>query len=293
MEKITFTCEIVTPVFMYGAEGSDGTPEFRPSSVKGAMRFWWRAANGALGLSEMKTKEGKLFGIVGDDKTSSRSSFSIQISEMPEESVPTKRIHYKDFGKNNKALSSKQTFSISLRSDTKETLDKAADVFVLSCLLGGFGGRSRRGFGSITIKEKNGQTYMMPTTIDKVLELLYQVSGNEFKLATDDSIIPMRTPSGSYPFIKQIQLGHATKSQVTDKVADAAHETKKNNATTYDASLGYAKGRKRFASPVYTSVIEAEHGQTRPIITTLHAQPEAGDGWPNTAVQEQFKNKIL
>ena len=46
MEKIVFECESVTPMFMYGADGK--TPELRPASVKGVMRFWWRAINGNL-----------------------------------------------------------------------------------------------------------------------------------------------------------------------------------------------------------------------------------------------------
>ena len=41
MRTITATIEVVTPMFLGGADQSpDG---IRPSSVKGALRFWWRA----------------------------------------------------------------------------------------------------------------------------------------------------------------------------------------------------------------------------------------------------------
>ncbi len=44
MEKLEATFRIVTPMFIGGADQtpSDG---IRPPSVKGALRFWWRALN--------------------------------------------------------------------------------------------------------------------------------------------------------------------------------------------------------------------------------------------------------
>jgi CRISPR-associated protein Cmr1 len=46
MEKITFECEIITPMFMYGGDGK--TLELRPSEFKGMLRFWWRALHPEL-----------------------------------------------------------------------------------------------------------------------------------------------------------------------------------------------------------------------------------------------------
>jgi len=42
VKKVTFECEVITPMFMAGADGRK--PELRPSEFKGMMRFWWRAA---------------------------------------------------------------------------------------------------------------------------------------------------------------------------------------------------------------------------------------------------------
>ncbi len=97
MKTITFTCETITPMFLSGADGS--TPELRPPSIKGALRFWWRAMNGHLDLKDkedakgdiikgLKTLESEIFGGAGDGKAV-RSSFSIQNVVMPNE---------KDFG---------------------------------------------------------------------------------------------------------------------------------------------------------------------------------------------------
>lgn len=45
VEKITFGCRVLTPLFLAGADGTerDAVPELRPPSLKGAMGFWWRA----------------------------------------------------------------------------------------------------------------------------------------------------------------------------------------------------------------------------------------------------------
>ena len=52
MKKITFGCEVITPMFLSGA---DGNPELRPPSIKGMMRFWWRAINSHLAHPNLKT----------------------------------------------------------------------------------------------------------------------------------------------------------------------------------------------------------------------------------------------
>jgi CRISPR-associated protein Cmr1 len=77
MEKLEATFRIVTPMFIGGADQSpsDG---IRPPSVKGALRFWWRALNwgrfrrpGATDASALKAlhdEEAKLFGLAADGK---------------------------------------------------------------------------------------------------------------------------------------------------------------------------------------------------------------------------------
>ncbi|MCD6398523.1 MAG: type III-B CRISPR module RAMP protein Cmr1, partial [Candidatus Aenigmarchaeota archaeon] len=70
MEKVMFNCEVVTPMFLAGADGK--TPELRPPSIKGALRFWWRATNGHLPIDKLKEKEAKIFGGSGDNEGRSK-----------------------------------------------------------------------------------------------------------------------------------------------------------------------------------------------------------------------------
>ena len=66
MDKIILKCEIVTPMFCYGADGK--TPELRAPSLKGALRFWWRAIHPNLDLERLKKEETEIFGGSGDDE---------------------------------------------------------------------------------------------------------------------------------------------------------------------------------------------------------------------------------
>ncbi len=74
-KTISFECETITPMFLSGADGR--TPELRPPSIKGMMRFWWRALHGHLAIEKLKEKEAEIFG--ASDEKIGRSKFSIQV----------------------------------------------------------------------------------------------------------------------------------------------------------------------------------------------------------------------
>jgi CRISPR-associated protein Cmr1 len=146
MSRVVFECESVTPIFMYGADGT--TPELRPASIKGLMRFWWRAINGDLPLDDLKKQEDEIFG-----NTEKKSSFSINLSNIAlkkelKNPIPHKKKGDKGYHQKN-AFIENQTFQVIFRG---KNLELISNIFKLSTLLGGFGQRSRRGFGSIRIK---------------------------------------------------------------------------------------------------------------------------------------------
>lgn len=64
MGTLNFNCRTVTPMFMAGADGK--TAELRPPSIKGILRFWWRAMH--AGDPEMREKEKMLFGGVSNSQ---------------------------------------------------------------------------------------------------------------------------------------------------------------------------------------------------------------------------------
>jgi CRISPR-associated protein Cmr1 len=98
MKSITFTCETITPMFLSGADGQ--TPELRAPSIKGALRFWWRAVNGHLELKELKEKEATIFGSPDDKGGKSLVRINVIQKDLKTEvnnMVPHKNMHQKSF----------------------------------------------------------------------------------------------------------------------------------------------------------------------------------------------------
>ncbi|TAN35431.1 MAG: type III-B CRISPR module RAMP protein Cmr1 [Candidatus Methanoperedens sp.] len=65
-------------MFLAGADGR--TPELRSPSIKGMMRFWWRALHEHLTIEKLKEDEAKIFGT--SDETIGRSKFSIRVNKQ-------------------------------------------------------------------------------------------------------------------------------------------------------------------------------------------------------------------
>ncbi|MDW8016172.1 MAG: type III-B CRISPR module RAMP protein Cmr1 [Bacteroidia bacterium] len=61
--EVSFLCEWITPALWHGADPK-GTPEVRSASLKGLLRYWWRAWVGGLAESseEMYGWEKSIFG---------------------------------------------------------------------------------------------------------------------------------------------------------------------------------------------------------------------------------------
>lgn len=171
IEKVNYTFEVVTPMFLGGADQNEA--ELRVPSIKGMLRFWWRAISDKSDISELKNEEGKLFG-----STDGKSKISLKI-DNPDISVskslfngkkfevktsrgtfPIDILHYLAYGtfkyvegnvviKEYIPAGENFVLSISAQKSVLGEIDKA-----LSYLLtfGGIGAKSRNGFGSLYCK---------------------------------------------------------------------------------------------------------------------------------------------
>jgi len=193
MEKITFTCETITPMFIAGADGQ--TPELRAPSIKGALRFWWRAVNGHLSLKELKEREAEIF---GGTNPARRSSVSVRI-DFNKKHLTEKTIlegqpsNYVDQFKNhfnlawenfNRAYQGKDAaitylfysvlfqgkrpfidiglkFDIIFTSRSQECLKKVVATFWLLVHFGGIGTRTRRGAGAFAANVKEDEKNLL------------------------------------------------------------------------------------------------------------------------------------
>jgi len=177
MKELELRMKVVTPLFMGGADNTQA--ELRPSSIKGLLRFWWRAiqppevinsvavkeqankAKGAKDIPEIVKKESKIFGGAGKDQGQSR--VHIRIVKLQDPSIEAYRgkreqvgITYLGYGvansqSNRKAIMPGYEFEvqISLRDLTPSEEEEVMDALWCMTHLGGMGSRSRRGFGSV------------------------------------------------------------------------------------------------------------------------------------------------
>lgn len=321
METITFHCKVITPMFLAGADGR--TPELRPPSIKGAMRFWWRAVNGHLELEStlrkgskseetntgLRDQEALIFGGAGGKADVGRSSFSIQVEEQEVQTGIEKLVPHKGFTA--ECFLPGSTFKIKLavqqqadgafsvkapvygREEQIFSRDKLIALFQLTSLLGGLGRRVRRGMGSFEVtaahsSEEVKEVGLESADLEGIHALLTHFS-RHFSLDKGNGVV-QNTYSGrmeKYPWIRQVQIG-SSQSQLLQKISKAAHKLKKKAGLAYEPSLGHAN-RGRFASPVYVSALTGN----KAVITTLNTIPDRNISLIDLNLQSEFKNRIL
>jgi CRISPR-associated protein Cmr1 len=172
MKAITFECETITPMFLGGADGR--TPELRPPSIKGLMRFWWRAMNAHLSLEYLKEEEVRIFGGSGEKEGRSRIVLRVKSDNEPEKGnnirndYNLKRNYNRQenrlddagisyllystvLGSGKYYIKDNQKFTVELKSQYLDALKQAVASFWALVYLGGIGTRARRGGGNIAI----------------------------------------------------------------------------------------------------------------------------------------------
>lgn len=213
MKKAVFECEVVTPMFMAGADRNK--VELRPSEFKGMMRFWWRAASSITDISELKKEESFLFGAsekgIGKGKINIRLKYNKQ--ELEKLTGRNLKQDYRFDWKYDKVkrfldgahsgigyllysvykekeyMKPGLKFDIEISSNTETELLNALASFWIALYLGGFGARSRRGAGSVRVTRiKKGNNFLhTPNFITEAKEassLLSWIKDNVI-LATD------------------------------------------------------------------------------------------------------------
>lgn len=187
MRTLKATYRIVTPLFLGGADPRQAT-DFRPPSLKGALRFWWRAcywssflsrAGGdtARALRELHAAEGRLFGTAGGTDGATQGRFLLRVhwqgkgAHKPPDPGPGlvyllgQGLYHFHNGYVRTALKADDRVEVSLlfRPGAGEDLIRQAETALLALgLLGGLGSRARKGFGSLAIERLEGGRLAVP-----------------------------------------------------------------------------------------------------------------------------------
>lgn len=181
LPSVTFDCEILTPTFLAGAR-QDGDPELRGPSLRGALRYWYRALLGGRGITEqdrLREQGAEIFGspdrasplqvrLLPYDVTEDKRKGASMIDELDESNTGTRYLWYfthptltekedkYDPSEDRRYIVPGARFEVQLLvrpdlfagEDSEEALREAARAFWLLAHLGGIGLRSRRMAGA-------------------------------------------------------------------------------------------------------------------------------------------------
>ena len=188
------TYRIVTPMFI-GDANQNTTDGVRSPSVKGVLRFWWRAlawrrfeSKGDLeGLKALNLEEARLFGSAmnAEEKTGGQGVFLLSVDQnvesqqkvydWPPDKDPNSGASFMAYGLlattddlHRIAIAEGTEFSLKLVFNPTKTKDGDVEAIQKALeawsLFGGLGGRSRRGMGSVTLTALDGNNALMTKT---------------------------------------------------------------------------------------------------------------------------------
>lgn len=256
-QEFTYNCQIITPMFLAGAVGR--TPELRSPSFKGVLRYWWRAVQVAPDWKLLLEKEEKIFGGTGKENCQSKIFLRIEAEKLRGENYYPLLPH-KHSSPRPPVIPIGKSFRLKLHSDPAlGNLPNA--LFRVVTVLGGFGKRSRRGFGSIEIDKQ--QFTSREDCLSFLVDTLNKIN-NIFALQKDK--ITSQKEGGNYPWVKEIGLGKngfGDPDQLLKKIGQLTSKYAK-------ANIGSAA--PRFSSPLYISIVRVR-GKYFPIYTILNAVP--------------------
>ena len=193
--RIEATYSVVTPLFCAGADSK--TPEVRLPSFKGVLRYWWRALAWSRcggGLEVVGREEDRLFGSAGGGQSRVLMRWASPPEPIP---IPVNEVvklraggrvvgpgaRYLGYGvmgafgakagRLTRACLAPFDFTVQMRGrDLKEQeLTSLRDSLVALGILGGLGAKSRKGYGSLVLRDLrvNGQArWSTPRSMDEL-----------------------------------------------------------------------------------------------------------------------------
>lgn len=201
MIELVAKFRVVTPLFMSGSDKNKA--ELRVPSIKGVLRFWWRAlALGRLGsVEKVREEESRIFGSAGNDVRQAKvhlrlklpkdiDQYKDQILKYADgqpvgpgarylgygvvEAVPSRKRNTREGQVLRSCL--KYPFdgvlSILIKNDTsEEDINSVVSALIAMGLFGGLGSRSRKGYGSLNLLElklRDEAIYKMPKDIEEL-----------------------------------------------------------------------------------------------------------------------------
>ncbi len=317
MYRIIYTCKVLTPMWLKGVNKT----EMRAASIKGAMRYWWRAIGSFASEEEMRLEEGRIFGCVGE--SSLKSNFKLRAYIESKDYIEKENpLPHKDNMKEQPMIKVGTYFKVEIlvnnylyqakeekkNTTVKQLSDVLQELFEITSILGSLGGRARRGFGAFCIESKEVMEsicsvperteFNFEYNIQSIYKKINHFVPDTYKLnLSAQSIIRVKELT-SLTQVKEIKIGRDQKFFVLLKKIGQASREFRNNKGYKDQqidikiigkALGKA-GNERLASPLYISVIPGNsNNQVKVISVFLNCK---GNEKLTKKVQEHFLSKV-
>jgi len=176
MPKLFATFKVITPLFLGGAKlGENTATELRAAAIKSAMRFWYRAIDPDYNIpyngdGKSPTWEEYIFGSAEHGQGLFKIKLSRQyiVPDSCKQWWHNPKVAYLGYGPINKGVRKREfiepdscfQLDINFRPNAKEEhihmVERALWAFQV---FGGLGARSRKGFGSIAVKNFSCEGY--------------------------------------------------------------------------------------------------------------------------------------
>jgi CRISPR-associated protein Cmr1 len=295
MNKTVIRCKTTAPMFMAGGQvkprensgrrdtrekKTEQVPEIRVPGIKGVMRFVWRAIQRSPEIKKLRKEEGELFGIALDDNTK-QSEMRMKIANVNEKkgeycSVAHRQLHG-DYKGNNKpfrtpGIDKDATFDVIITSFGHEKRhENFVRLFAVTCVLSGFGKRSRKGYGTVAIEKIDGIGGELDFSWERLAENLNELSGAR-KIYTQekDIIVATSVPKpDEYPYIEQIKIARrqSDTKNLYQQIGLAVHN---HSGKTVRGNTFLGNDYPRLASSILLSTLPDQQGGYKAIVTQLH-----------------------
>lgn len=280
MRELKVTLETVTPLFLGGADPR-GAPELRPPSVRGALRYWLRAALGGVigdrNLDGLHRLESAVFG-----STDYGSIIQVRLKGGLK-CADTPILPHKSTVKGQRnAFIAGQPIDLILSQyrDADETVWQAAcSTLALALTFGGVGLRSRRGYGTFRIVQSSDSELVPPTpdSLDEWPKHIQQIVrsavtamsalARAYGVPTPD----LRNDPARYPCATRVGL-----IRITDLQASSALDAVRQFMYKVPQNQALGGIRPRQASPLWVRPIVTAPGRYGLLLIVLASQLKQG-----------------
>ncbi|OPJ62768.1 RAMP superfamily CRISPR-associated protein [Clostridium oryzae] len=281
MKKAEIEIKIITPMFSYGNRDKKLSKEkenveFRITELKSLIRSTFRELGCFKDLQSMKVEEGKTFGTILKipevDSRGIKSPISFRIKEIKIDEISEYMLPHKTEEKDrSKRPCVKEESIVKLLMTCKDNIDMYFYIKLLiqASILGGLGGRSRKGFGSFTVTDVKCEKEAYNLLEKSTLEILLQLNNEDiFEFNAVKGKLKRKGEGLKYPYIKAIQVipfnDGSNYKVLLKEISQLTHDRLKDDFGFYadkkirerDTVKSYKGENQRFAFPVCVSFSE-------------------------------------